>query len=209
MEAAKKKLRELLENLFQFDCADLDFGVYRILNLRRDEFKRFLNDDLLPQVENELRGIAGIDRTALERQLLDVESSAKAMGIADPTAVPKWKEIRAQLDAAPDVKALAKEVFSDLATFFSRYYDDGDFMARPRYSERLYSIPYDGSEVKLHWANADQHFVKTMEFFLNYEARVGNRTLRFVLSLQMVLIHQLLPFCDLQLLQDYLPPLEM
>ena len=65
MEAAKKKLRELLENLFQFDCADLDFGVYRILNLRRDEFKRFLNDDLLPQVENELRGIAGIDRTAL------------------------------------------------------------------------------------------------------------------------------------------------
>jgi hypothetical protein len=37
MEAAKKKLEQILLTMFQFDCADLDFGMYRVLNLRRTE----------------------------------------------------------------------------------------------------------------------------------------------------------------------------
>ena len=55
-----------------------------------------------------------------------------------------------------------------------RYYDNGDFMSL-RYLVREssgkaapYAIPYDGSEVKLHWANADQYYIKTSEYFNNY-----------------------------------------
>jgi adenine-specific DNA-methyltransferase len=29
-------------------------------------------------------------------------------------------------------------------------------------------VPYEGEEVKLHWANADQYYVKTAENFRNY-----------------------------------------
>ena len=31
-----QKFQELLRELFQFDCADLDFGIYRIMNHKRD-----------------------------------------------------------------------------------------------------------------------------------------------------------------------------
>ena len=44
------KLKTKLAELFQLDQADLDFGIYRIMNARRDEINRFLERDLLPQV---------------------------------------------------------------------------------------------------------------------------------------------------------------
>ena len=46
-----EKLQKLLEELFQLDQADLDFGIYRIMNQKRDEVVRFLQKDLLPQVK--------------------------------------------------------------------------------------------------------------------------------------------------------------
>jgi len=44
------KLKLKLSELFQLDQADLDFGIYRVMNARRDEVKRFLESDLFPQV---------------------------------------------------------------------------------------------------------------------------------------------------------------
>lgn len=45
-----EKLRDLLHELFELNRADLDFGIYRVINQRRDEVIRFLDRDLLPQV---------------------------------------------------------------------------------------------------------------------------------------------------------------
>ena len=45
-EDLKAKLREI----FQLDRTDLDFGLYRIMNLKSDEVSRFIDNDLLPQV---------------------------------------------------------------------------------------------------------------------------------------------------------------
>lgn len=39
-----------MSELFQLDNADLDFGIYRIMNLRRDELHRFIDKDLLDAV---------------------------------------------------------------------------------------------------------------------------------------------------------------
>ena len=52
MNGNYSKFRRLLEELFQLDHADLDFGIYRIMNQKRDEIMRFLDDDLLPQVQD-------------------------------------------------------------------------------------------------------------------------------------------------------------
>ena len=41
-----KKFQELLKELFQFDAADLDFGIYRIMNHKREAVERFINVDL-------------------------------------------------------------------------------------------------------------------------------------------------------------------
>ncbi|MDQ3540584.1 MAG: hypothetical protein M3440_07840, partial [Chloroflexota bacterium] len=48
--ASYQRLRKLLDELFQFVRADIDFGIYRIMNQKRAEIGRFLDEDLLPQV---------------------------------------------------------------------------------------------------------------------------------------------------------------
>jgi adenine-specific DNA-methyltransferase len=50
MTQTYNKLNQLLAELFQFDRSDLDFGIYRIMNQKRDEISKFLDQDLLPQV---------------------------------------------------------------------------------------------------------------------------------------------------------------
>ena len=45
------KLKALLQELFQLDQPDLDFGLYRVMHAKRDEVTTFLDRDLLPQVQ--------------------------------------------------------------------------------------------------------------------------------------------------------------
>ncbi len=169
LEAAKTRFSKLLKEIFQFDCADLDFGIYRILAMRRTELERFLDEELLPQVEGILSEAAG-GRAEVKAELQKVEAGLKDAGINDYASSPKWAVLSAKLNETPEIEGLAREVFSDLTTFFARYYDEGDFMALPRYKGDTYAIPYDGSEVKLHWANADQYYIKTTEQHSDYTA---------------------------------------
>jgi adenine-specific DNA-methyltransferase len=46
---ALEKFKELLGDVFQFESSDLDFGIYRILNYKRDEVEKFINQKL-PQI---------------------------------------------------------------------------------------------------------------------------------------------------------------
>ena len=53
--------------------------------------------------------------------------------------------------------------------FFFRYYEEGDFIPKRRYGAReTYAVPYKGEEVFFHWANRDQHYVKTTETLRDY-----------------------------------------
>ncbi|MBC7262464.1 MAG: hypothetical protein H5T63_10680, partial [Chloroflexi bacterium] len=49
-----EKFQSLLRELFQFDCADLDFGIYRIMNHKRAVIERFIAEDLPQAIEEEL-----------------------------------------------------------------------------------------------------------------------------------------------------------
>jgi len=161
---AYDKLKDLLEELFQFDREDLDFGIYRIMNQKRDEVSKFLDEDLLPQVREAFREYRDEDEEGARREL------EKTLGDAGVTAEssPKYVALREKLAASEDVAALENEVYSDLHTFFRRYYKNGDFLSLRRYKEGVYALPYEGEEVKLHWANADQYYVKTAENFRRY-----------------------------------------
>ena len=46
MSKSLDTFQSLLRELFQFDCADLDFGIYRIMNHKRQEIQRFITEDL-------------------------------------------------------------------------------------------------------------------------------------------------------------------
>ena len=171
-ETNYERLRRLLAELFMFDQADLDFGIYRVMNVRRGEIQRFLDDDLLPQVQDALAGMAAGEREALAAEIERAEAQAQALGVV-PETVPRVRELRARYEAAPDPSAAEDEVYSHLIDFFRRYYREGDFISQRRYKEGVYAIPYEGEEVKLHWANHDQYYIKSTEQFRDYSFRLG------------------------------------
>jgi adenine-specific DNA-methyltransferase len=176
------KFKKLLAELFMFDQADLDFGVYRIMNAKRDEITKFLDRDLLPQVREALGELEQADRAAIEAELMKAIEQARALG-ADAESLPKVKELRQQLAQKADIEAIESEVFSDLYSFFRRYYNEGDFLSLRRYKEGVYAIPYEGEEVKLYWANYDQYYIKTAEYFRNYTFTVASgRSVHFRLA---------------------------
>src|SRR5579864_4302470 len=108
-ETSYDKFRKLLAELFMFDQADLDFGIYRIMNAKRDEITRFLETDLLPQVHEALGELEQADRAVIEADLAKAIEQAKALG-ADPESLPKVKELRQQLSEKTDIEALESEV---------------------------------------------------------------------------------------------------
>ena len=163
-----EKLKKLLEELFQLDQADLDFGIYRIMNQKRDEVVRFLDKDLLPQVKEAFNQYRSADKVGLQEEIDKAIEQAEGLGV-EPEGLPKVKELRQKMaDSSVDVTALENEVFSHLFNFFRRYYHEGDFISLRRYKEGVYAIPYEGEEVKLHWANHDQYYVKSSEYFKDY-----------------------------------------
>lgn len=168
-----EKLKNVLKEVFQLDQADLDFGIYRIMNQKRNEINDFLDNRLLPQVKEILlsNGVGG--NTKAQQELDKAIEQANALGV-DPSTLAKVQELKAKLTSATPVDALEQEVYSHLANFFKRYYKDGDFLSLRRYKKDVYAIPYEGEEVKLHWANRDQYYIKTSEYLKNYGFNLPN-----------------------------------
>lgn len=155
------------------DKAELDFGIYRIMNEKRQEIETFLEKDLVPQVKKVLAENLSVDKQGLQKELDEAIKQAQALG-ADPATLPRVIQLKARLGEAGDIEGLENEVFSLLASFFKRYFDNGDFISMRRYKKDVYAIPYEGEEVKLHWANADQYYIKTSEYFRNYRFKLAD-----------------------------------
>lgn len=137
-----ERFQQLVRDLFLPDAADLDFGLYRLLRLKRAEIEAFLTVHLPAQVAEALK-----------------------------SAAPEQQE----------------DVYNHLYAFFSRYYEDGDFVPKRRYGARNeYALPYSGEETVFTWANRDQHYVKSRETFRDYSFVVpttaGEFTVRFTVA---------------------------
>jgi adenine-specific DNA-methyltransferase len=176
------KLINTLKEVFMLDKAELDFGIYRIMNQKRKDIEQFLEVDLVPQVKEILKSSQALDAEGIKRQM-DIEiETARKYGNSNPEELPQVKELKAQYLRAGDLTAIENEVFSLLANFFKRYFDNGDFISMRRYKKDVYAIPYEGEEVKLHWANADQYYIKTSEYFKVYRFKLDNgKTVAFEL----------------------------
>ncbi len=103
---AHAQLITKLQEIFQINQPDLDFGIYRILNSRQNEIQQFLTRTLPNNINGAFNG--------------------------------NFEQ--------------ANSVYNHLYNFFSRYYDQGDFISQRRYKGDTYAIPYAGEEVMLHWA---------------------------------------------------------
>ena len=173
--------------LFQFDSADLDFGIYRIMNYKRAQIRKFINNDLTKRIDEEVKNkshktenyLLG-KRKAYEKEIREtIGEDAFEGGLLkekwhDSRIGKQWVILYELTEKAMDLEALTASAYDYLYSFFDRYYEDGDFIAKRRYSnEALYAVPYNGEEVILHWANKDQYYIKTSEHFARYEFRAG------------------------------------
>jgi adenine-specific DNA-methyltransferase len=170
------KLREI----FQIDRPELDFGIYRILNARAGEINRYLEERLPEKVKQALSAGSAAQHAQVAQEVKDKEAQYLADGV-DPATVPKVLELRQKLaQYTTGANEHENAVFSHLLAFFSRYFDNGDFISQRRYKGDTYAIPYAGEEVMLHWANKDQYYTKSGENFANYSFKLEDgRTVHF------------------------------
>lgn len=173
MNDRQERFIKLLENIFELDKSDLDFGIYRIMNIRRAEIEKFFKEGLPKKITETLAPFARADSATIRKRMAEIETSLGGVEVIAqmPAAVPmvaEYNDLKKKLAEGVDISALESDVYSALYSFFSRYYDDGDFISKRRYKEGVYAIPYEGEEVKLYWANQDQYYIKTSENFKDY-----------------------------------------
>ncbi|MHA2636376.1 MAG: DNA methyltransferase [bacterium JZ-2024 1] len=185
-----QRFQDLLKKLFQFESSDLDFGIYRILNYKRDRIEKFIEKDLKDKVEAAFARHKDERLTNINEKFEKVkEKVIQSLGENAFTPAGDLKEefrstpigkeflsIKAQKEEVEKIDEIKNQVFNDLYNFFFRFYEEGDFVPQYRYSIKVhkYAIPYNGEEVKLYWANQEQYYTKTGLLFRDYTFKTGD-----------------------------------
>jgi len=170
----RSRLLKKLSELFQLDQPDLDFGFYRIMHAKAQEVNDFIGTDLLRIVADAFGDVDEARKAELQAAYEKAIQTAKDFGAPNPEETEPVKKAKAALDAVKDTASAEADVYDHLYRFFERYYDDGDFISRRYYTRETsgkaapFAVPYNGEEVKLHWANADQYYIKSAEHFSNF-----------------------------------------
>lgn len=176
------ELKDVLYEIFELKKADLDFGIYRIINQKRKQVNEFIEKQLPNDIKKALSETQSTDKTEIENELKTLKKTLEEAGIMAEES-PKYKSLKERLQSIENSDVLEQEVFSHLANFFKRYYKDGDFISMRRYKKDVYAIPYEGEEVKLHWANHDQYYIKSSENFKSYSFKIPDgKTVTFQLK---------------------------
>ena len=192
-------VRLLHDKILELDKAELDFGIYRILNRRRTEIKAYLEDSLPSILAEAAEDLAGDQMTELETSLKLLEDqlnrTAQELGYGkgafadDGTLIeglrhtPRGQEFidkqgqRAHLRAQQSISGTElDQMYGHLLTFFGRYFQGGDFLTVPRRGRERYLAPYSGQDTLFHWRSKGSHYVKTATELRNYAYRPSNTT---------------------------------
>ena len=193
------KLQHILRRLFRLDeSIDLDFGIYRLINLKRDHLSNYLKQQLPQKVADILKQTSqDIINKKTDHFNIARENVLKTLGSSALDADGKLKKefkvtpdgeryIQAQQDVLhlKTAAQLQDEIYDHLASFFSRYEcGGGDIAPRRRHSVRnRYAIPYNGEETLLHWVNRDQYYIKTAAYNPSIAFKLGDQRFRFQIT---------------------------
>ncbi len=144
--AQQRFLSLLKRDILKLELAELDFGIYRILNYRRAQILAYLDETL-------------------------------------PGRITAWTQALEQADGKSLARSEGDNCYYHLHTFFSRYWDDGDFIPRARRGgTAAYAVPYNGQDTHFHWATKGSHYVKSGELFSRYAYTDAGAQVRFVIE---------------------------
>jgi len=179
IENVKEKLKIKLKEIFQIEDLDLDFGIYRIMKCKKDEIEKFIEKDLIEEVTKQLNLLSEEERKSKEKELEELKKKIIELE-EDYQSNKKYQQKLKEIEQIKVSEDLERDIYNYIYNFFSRYYDKGDFITQRRYGkDDKYCIPYNGEEVKLYWANYDQYYVKTTEFFRKYSFKVNELKVNF------------------------------
>jgi adenine-specific DNA-methyltransferase len=156
------------KKMFRFDESDLDFGIYRVMRMKRERISRFIDAELPKMLAETLKDLKDIERdSTVKARMEKIEQIAFDAGVDVLLTkhAGEYKLLKSRLEESIDISEVEDSVLSHLYNFFSRLYDDGDFISR---MPPQLVLEITGKEVALSWANSDQYYIKTSERFRDY-----------------------------------------
>ena len=151
----KVKLRDLRRVIFQFDSEDLDFGIYKIMNYKRKEIEQFINKELIDKINEQLKllneeekGKAGDELEKLKNQIMDsfgddaFHNGKLKKEFASTPLGKKYLKQKEQLDGIKISEELESKIYNHIFSFFSRYFDRGNFISKRRYGRKVTDVNY-------------------------------------------------------------------
>jgi len=190
---AQRTLLEKLREMFELESSDLDFGIYRIMNNRRKEIEDFIKLKLIEEIKSQIGLLSDAESLKIKSDIAQIQSEiSEAFGedalqgdlLKNPfQETPLGKRYIAKLKELNKVQVdedTERTIYNYILAFFSRYYQEGDFIGKRRYGRTdRYIIPYHGEEIILQWATQNQYYVKTNEWFKNYSFKASGLKVNF------------------------------
>lgn len=183
----------------------LDFGFYRVIRHHNQEVKEFLGEIVDKNGSKVLEGgklsevlIAAFrkaddEETAADRhRLKEIEGEFGIKpGMNDQerrelldqaerfpgfkSKVDEYRSLKEQLRASENVGSDRREVLNRLYQFFSRHYQDGDFIVERRYGrDGSRYIRSTGEDTEFHWATEDMYYIKSGDTFTDFTVRLSS-----------------------------------
>ncbi len=191
----KEKLKNKLSEIFQLEDKDLDFGIHKIMNYKRDEINKFINEDLISEINTQLKLIIEAEKVKLSSKLEDfkqnelVKEYLEAIEKNDDIATNKleklkevkdYKGFQQKLESLDITEAGERNIYNPILNFFKRYHKEGDFQSKRQWGvNEKYVVPYNGEEVILMWTHKGQYYVKTTEIFKEFEIKIKGLNVKF------------------------------
>jgi adenine-specific DNA-methyltransferase len=183
----------------------LDFGFYRIIRRHNREVRAFLGEVVSDKDDARLVGGRLMELLDSAFQVSDLEDAAgdhfrlreieSQLGLKPGMTARQREAILIQAEAIPisqhlvaeyrgRVATLASrqtasqdraEVLNRLYQFFSRHYQDGDFIVARRYGRGgARYIRSTGEDTEFHWATEDMYYIKSGDIFTDFPVRLSN-----------------------------------
>jgi len=134
----KEKLREKLKEIFRFESEDLDFGIYRIMNYKRNEIREFIEKELIEEVRKQLELVGEEEVKEIKEEFEKIKQKIKEnLGesafengelkeeFKNTPLGKEYYEKKKQIEEIEISEDLEREIYNHLINFFSRYYDKG------------------------------------------------------------------------------------
>lgn len=205
------QLKFFLKEMFQFNANDLDFGIYRIYNLKRREIENFIDGKdeqcLEPIINKTLELVSNIEKqvelTSLTAYLKKFNQESL---VNDPAANfekiqqliinfgdndQEKESLTAALTASTKEFNITDEIkdkiYNHILGYFEMYYSNGDFGYNNR-SRNLYKVPYeadyDGNDTMFHWKHKGSLYIKTGNSFNAIKFKLKHLDKEFELRLE-------------------------